>query len=109
MGSAHALERPSNLYILPEVREFIKDAKPKTNTTRQGWARVVPSEHHTPGSSSRVDRLVSLRGGFPTRPVGARVAVIAQKETVESYQGFGWLILRCEIEIALPWALMLGS
>ena len=38
--------------VLPEVREFIRDAKPRTNTTREG-ERGAPSEDHTTPPSAR--------------------------------------------------------
>ena len=38
--------------FLPEVREFIKDTRPKTNTTRGGRkARLKPTKQHTEHST----------------------------------------------------------
>ena len=34
------------VYFLPEVREFIKDTRPKTNTTRGVWAEGAPKARH---------------------------------------------------------------
>ena len=42
---------PFHGIILPEVREFIRDTKPRTNTT--GWARGAPSEDYTAPPSAR--------------------------------------------------------
>ena len=62
--------RPPRSWVLPEVREFIRDATPKTNTTRGGRRARHPKTTlpHRPPGPPAAGRIV---GGAPagTRPL----------------------------------------